>query len=841
MLSRPFLTSAACARCATTLAFAFLVLFSPAAARAQDLQPAADDRPLYVPGRLVVGIAPGASPLAADLAANPAAAVQAASALQGMDVQVVQATDPCVSSDTPTTAAGTQADSLAAGPVVQTWQVPPGQEEAAMALLSQQPGIVFVERDVYVYAAQEGENTATSADGDVASAKEQATEAVYQVNDPLYAPYQWGPQRANFPRAWQLIPVTGTLATIRVAVIDSGVDFAHPDLGLRLLPGKNYVNSTELPVDDYGHGTHVAGIIAAFTNNSIGVVGSAPKVQIDPRKVLNYKGEGSGMNVRYAICDAARAGDRIINLSLEVSPASMPVGSTLYNLLKGAVEFAASQNVLLVAAGGNYNAVWYPALFDEVMAVSALTIDDTLAYYSAQGPKIEMAAPGGDPSSLIYSTWPTGATQLEQSALQRLCGTGKLVKSGSAYYCGMMGTSMAAPLVAGGAALALSLNPDLSALEVRDLLKATATDVGLPAESQGAGLLNAEGIVRSFLPSRLVVNPLGFGSTVAPGAAPYTTTIVLSNPSLDPLAVTAVAVGGGDWLTITNSSSPTVTGSIRSGEPLALSAVISPTYLAAGTYSAYLQLTGVRTDGTEVTDSLTLYVAVGAARPSLYFPLVLQTSPLTQTVITTPDFTWETPISPTVYSLGASDSVTVSLPFAFPLAGPKGTEALTYNRVRIYADGFVTFPEASAATVATPDTNRCLPVVDVNDIQGVFGWWADLDASVPGAEISTFQPAGTPNRFVIQYENVASAGESPPYRVSFQIVLYASGDVQLNYLQVPSLWALTLTDLRPLVTIGVQAQNGLFRNQVACQTAAVRQGTLPRTNQSLRISNTDLY
>ena len=64
---------------------------------------------------------------------------------------------------------------------------------------------------------------------------------------------------------------------------------------------------------------------------------------------------------------------------------------------------------------------------------------------------------------------------------------------------------------------------------------------------------------------------------------------------------------------------------------------------------------------------------------------------------------------------------------------------------------------------------------------------------------------------------------------------------QLNYLQVPSLWAVTLTDLRPLVTIGVQAQNGLFRNQVVCQTAAVRQGTLPRPNQSLRISNTDLY
>ena len=82
-------------------------------------------------------------------------------------------------------------------------------------------------------------------------------------------------------------PSLPTLTAIRVGVIDSGVDFTHPDLGLRLLPGKNYIDPNILPIDDYGHGTHVAGIIAAFTNNSVGVVGSAPKVLIDPRKVLD--------------------------------------------------------------------------------------------------------------------------------------------------------------------------------------------------------------------------------------------------------------------------------------------------------------------------------------------------------------------------------------------------------------------------------------------------------------------------------------------------------------------------------------------------------------------------
>ena len=192
MFAKPLLTAAACMRCAMALALAALVLLIPAAAHAQDVQTDQDGRPLYVPGRLVVGISPDAVTLAAD----PAAAVQAASALQGLDVQVVQATDPCVAGDA-AGAASAQEDSADAAPVVQTWQVPPGEEDAAIALLNQQPGIAFAEREVYVYAAQESADSATPM-GDTAAADEQATEAVYQVNDPLYAPYQWGPQRANF-------------------------------------------------------------------------------------------------------------------------------------------------------------------------------------------------------------------------------------------------------------------------------------------------------------------------------------------------------------------------------------------------------------------------------------------------------------------------------------------------------------------------------------------------------------------------------------------------------------------------------------------------------------------
>lgn len=400
---------------------------------------------------------------------------------------------------------------------------------------------------------------------------------------------------------------------------------------------------------------------------------------------------------------------------------------------------------------------------------------------------------------------------------------------------------MAAPYVAGAAALAWSINPTLTAAQMRSLLKETATDVGLLSTEQGAGLLNTEALVRRLLPSSLIATPDGSGKSVAPGSAPYTTTIVLSNSSLDPLALTAVAVGAGDWLTITNSTAPTVTGSIAYGQPLALSVVVSPTHLAVGTYAAQIQLTGTRTDGTIVAKTLTMFVAVGVNQPSLYLPIVLLRSPLQEQVATSVGFTWETPISPTVYPLGAAGNVVVPLPFVFPFAGPAGADPLTYGSARIYADGFVTFPGNDYPVVKSPDSNRCLPIVDLGQVQGIFGWWADLDASAAGAEISTFRPAGAPGRFVIQYKDVASVGVTPSYRVSFQIVLYANGDVQLNYLQAPPAWAATLTDLRPLVTVGAQAQNGLFRNQIACQTTTRRQGTLPQSSQSLRIKNSDLY
>ncbi len=807
---------------AALLAFALLLLSfaHPSAAYAQE-EPPADP---YIPGRLIVGLEGGAAPTAAGVPPALSSGLQSelsSAAWQAMDLQVVTADDPCIDNSSLSAAAGQT--------VVQAWQVAPGQEEQAIDLLRQQPGVAFVVRDVYVYAAQDA--LQPSADDAAGVADEMA----FSVNDPLYALYQWAPQRAGYPRAWQLLANQPALSSVRVAVIDSGVDFNHPDLAGRLLPGKNYIVEGAAPNDDNGHGTHVAGIIAAATNNGIGIAGSAPNVLIDPLKVLNSSGGGSGLDLRYALCDAARRGDRIINMSLQIPPSSMPPGTSLYTLIYEAIQFADARGVLLVAAGGNYGQVYYPALFDEVMAVSALTIDNVLASYSARGPQIEIAAPGGSFTERVLSTWSADANAL------RLCPSDLRVQSGGAWYCAESGTSMAAPYVAGAAAVALNLRPSLSAGQVRSLLKTTAQDVGLLPSEQGAGLLDAERLVRSLVRSGLQATPDGISHFVAPGSAPFTTTIVLSNPSLDPLSLSGTVIGAGSWFTVTNTAGITFSGSLRHGQPLALTVAVSPTALTPGVYSGQIKLNATRSDGSTFVKTLVVFANVGETRAPLYLPFVLVDAAPQQSAAPAPGFTWETPISPTLYALSDTLSVEVPLPFDFPFAGSPTAPPRVYSSTRLYADGFIAFADASFFGLSNPGQNRCLPLLKGGVTQAVFGWWADLDAGAAGAEVATFRPAGGPDRFVFQYTDVASVGVTPAYKVTFQIVLYANGEVRVNYLDVPPAQAAGLSDLQPFVTVGAQAANGLYRNQVVCYTPSERLGTLPQPNQSLRLQSGDTY
>ena len=304
---------------------------------------------------------------------------------------------------------------------------------------------------------------------DVKYVERNATYRSLQVpNDPRFDD-QYADQLVNAPEAWD---TTFGDAGVTVAVVDQGVKYDHPDLSGNVAsdPGYDFVDGDSDPypdelTDQNGdgkvemHGTHVAGIAAAGVDNSEGVSGIGNSTLVSGR-ALSEKGTGSTADIADAVQWAADQGADVINLSLGGGGAT----STMQN----AVSYATSQGALVVAAAGNDygSSVSYPAAYSECLAVSALDPDETLADYSNVGPEIELAAPGTN----VLSTW---------------------VDDG---YDKISGTSMATPVVAGVAGLTLAAH-DLTNAELRSHLKATAVDVGLSADEQGSGRVDADNAV----------------------------------------------------------------------------------------------------------------------------------------------------------------------------------------------------------------------------------------------------------------------------------------------------------------------------------------------------------
>jgi len=277
--------------------------------------------------------------------------------------------------------------------------------------------------------------------------------------------YQWGLHKVQAPWAWSSSQGVG----VNVAVVDTGVDLVHPDLLGNLLPGATFVPGTASAQDDNGHGSHVAGVIAAV-NNTQGIVGVSPGAKIIPVKALNAAGSGVTTWLVNAYYYAMSTGiTDVINNSWG--------GSGVSPAMDQAIRTAHQLGIVTVNAAGNAATTtygFYPSNVEYGLSVAASDAVDAHAPYSNTGVKLDVAAPGGSGAS--PATYATGILSTVQGSYN---GVGVLTESG-AKYAPMSGTSMAAPHVSGLAALLLSVHPSWTVEQIRQAIRQGALDVGAP-------------------------------------------------------------------------------------------------------------------------------------------------------------------------------------------------------------------------------------------------------------------------------------------------------------------------------------------------------------------------
>lgn len=380
-----------------------------------------------------------------------------------------------------------------------------------------------------------------------------------------------------------------------IAVVDTGVDLGHEDLAANVVAGIDIVDGDDVPQDEHGHGTHVAGIAAAVGGNGRGIVGVAPRASIMPVRVLDADGSGTAADVSAGVRWAADNGADVINLSLTETGQSL-VGSSL----AAAIRDAWDQGAIVVVAAGNQFVLSSGFADEPAIVVSATTRRDGKPDYSNGVGRARwgMAAPGGGCALLtcptadsIFSTWWDG-------------------REGDVYAY-LAGTSMAAPHVAGAAAVLLSLGLDQQA--VVDRLLATAEDLGPSGRDStyGAGRLDLAAAVDGLV-SRSDPGPSGAATPTAsaggqdppatattappapatpapsaaastPSGAPAPTPPATPVPTPTPDAATAAPVATPSTGTV---ASATPHGAGPSRTPLLVAALVAVTAAGAGVAAA---------------------------------------------------------------------------------------------------------------------------------------------------------------------------------------------------------------------------------------------------------------
>ena len=306
-------------------------------------------------------------------------------------------------------------------------------------------------------------------------------------SDPLIGD-QWALDQVGATCAWQ--STTGSRDII-VAIVDSGVDLQHPDFADRILPGYDFVDDDPDASDENGHGTNVAGIVAATLDNAEGIAGLAPGVSILPVRVMDASGRGSEEAIAAGVRFSAEQGARVINLSL---------GSTLVlsaeeesELVKQAIRDAIAGGAVVVVAAGNDFVPFPNSIAGETpdaMVIAALDPNDQKADFSNSGPWISVGAPGVQ----ILSAMPTYEVFLTSDELPRA----ERFRNDYDY---MSGTSQATPYVAALAALLLSADPALTPAEVREQIERTAVDISSinPDVEIGSGRIDACAALAPFV------------------------------------------------------------------------------------------------------------------------------------------------------------------------------------------------------------------------------------------------------------------------------------------------------------------------------------------------------